>query len=54
MAKKPEDQETRYCLECGKRILSGGNGRQLFCSDRCKMRYWRKHGAATKQEENRR
>ena len=42
MPKPIEKQETRYCLECGREIKSGANGRRLYCSDKCKMRAWRR------------
>ena len=36
-----EKQKITYCLQCGRQITTGANGKQLFCNDKCRMRYYR-------------
>ena len=45
----PNGDKTSRCLECGKELLPKGRGRTaLFCSDTCRVLYWRTQKYSTK------
>lgn len=50
--KAPEKKQVTHCLNCGTALTLSEKGRKrLFCSDRCRVTYWRKNEAAAALHE---